>query len=67
MITLSTASAVLRLCSVPTVTNFFCNNVDYIVYCFGGIETYPPSPQFLPYWITLSTASAVLRLKVSAF
>ncbi len=59
MITLSTASAVLRLYFLFTR---FYSGVDYIVYCFGGIET--AITKFILaslYLITLSTASAVLR------
>ena len=59
LITLSTASAVLR-------HNHGCGVVyrvpnDYIVYCFGGIETINSFSVFKKLLITLSTASAVLR------
>ena len=58
LITLATATAVLRL-----KQNAKYNiDIDYISYCYGGIETiYLASIFCFRYLITLATATAVLK------
>ena len=48
---------------IETLFHGFLNklNLDYNVYCFGGIETNKDNSIPLCIWITMSTASAVLR------